>query len=331
MNERLTGPAEEAAMEAAMASPPGDVAAEAPRAAEAEDGNGLSPVFLLGIVGDSGSGKNTVADAVVGLLGAPRVTDLRLDDYHRYTREERGELGFTPLHPEVHDLTLMEEHLRLLREGRPIRNRTYRHENGTFGPVRIIDPREIVLARGLLGFPNPELHALYDLAVFLQPEPELLFRWKLRRDVLFRGYREAEVLKSIATHLLDAKEFVLPQGERADLLVHYGLPDPDAPDSEVVTTLRFRNGAAEILPELELPDGDSLDGAADATERAIRVPADIPERVVDDWGRRLFGDRYDAAATGVYHDGDGEPRRRASLAFVELLIAGIAATMVRHH
>src|SRR5690606_2724029 len=160
------------------------------------------PVFVLGIVGDSGSGKTTVADAVARLLGSDRVTDVRLDDYHRFTREERTTRGLTALNPVVHNLALMQEHLRLLRQGRPIRNRSYEHKDGTFGPIRTITPNEIVLVRGLLGFPTRELQSLYDLAVFLQPEPELLFRWKLRRDVRSRGYAEADVLKYIAAHLL---------------------------------------------------------------------------------------------------------------------------------
>ena len=138
---------------------------------------------MLGIVGDSGSGKTTVADSVAALLGRERVTDVHLDDYHRFSREERAEKGLTALNPAVHNLALMHEHLKLLRQGRPIRNRSYNHADGSFGPIRIIEPREIVMVRGLLGFPNDELQGLYHLSVFLQPEPELLFRWKLRRDV----------------------------------------------------------------------------------------------------------------------------------------------------
>src|SRR5690606_34716362 len=145
------------------------------------------------------------------LLGPERVTELRLDDYHRYTREERAGRGLTALNPAVHNLALMDEHLRLLRQGRPIRNRSYNHSDGSFGPIRTIEPREIVVVRGLLGMPTDELQSLYHLSVFLEPEPDLLFRWKLRRDVQSRGYTEAEVLKNIVQHLLDSKEFVLPQ------------------------------------------------------------------------------------------------------------------------
>lgn len=285
------------------------------------------PSFVLGIVGDSGSGKNTVADAVVALLGPERITGLILDDYHRFTRAERRERGLTALNPIVHNLALMQEHLRLLRQGRPIRNRTYDHADGSFGPIRLIEAHPVVLVRGLLGFPSRELQSLYDLSVFLQPEPELLFRWKLRRDMLFRGYTEAEVLKRIAAHLLDAKAYILPQAERAHLLVHYELPDWDAPDSDVLTTLRLRREAAEVARGGSLFDGLPLEHTEENGEVVVRVPADTPEAAVDGWARATFPERYDPATAGTYFDEEGSSRRRATLAFVEVLIARLATEL----
>src|SRR3954454_24019339 len=80
--------------------------------------NGHLP-FVLGIVGDSGSGKSTVAQGVASLIGPDRVSTLELDDYHRHTRAERAELGVTALHPSVHNFPLMAEHLRLLGRAAP--------------------------------------------------------------------------------------------------------------------------------------------------------------------------------------------------------------------
>lgn len=290
-------------------------------------GQAGKPAFVLGIVGDSGSGKTTVADSVAALLGNDRVTDVRLDDYHRFTREERAGKGLTALNPVVHNLALMQEHLRLLRQGRPIRNRSYVHADGTFGPIRLIEANDIVLVRGLLGFPTRELQKLYDLAVFLQPEPELLFRWKLRRDVLFRGYEEAEVLKSIAAHLLDAKEYVLPQAERAHVLVNYELPDWEAPDAQVLTMIRLRREAAEFGREEALFGGLPVDRQEEGEEVVIRIPAVIDEAEVDAWGRDRLPDHYVAGTTGQYSDETGESQRRATLAVVEVLIADLASRM----
>ncbi|HEX8245322.1 MAG TPA: hypothetical protein VF541_17545, partial [Longimicrobium sp.] len=90
--------------------------------------------FVLGIIGDSGSGKSTVARGVRELIGPARVATVELDDYHRYSRAERQELGLTALNPMVHNLSLVQEHLNLLRRGRPVRHRSYDHTDGTFGP-----------------------------------------------------------------------------------------------------------------------------------------------------------------------------------------------------
>ena len=284
--------------------------------------------FLLGIVGDSGSGKNTVADAVAELLGRPRVTDLRLDDYHRYTREERAGLGLTALNPLVHNFALMQEHLLMLRSGQTVRNRSYEHADGTFGPIRQIEPRDVVLVRGLLGYPNDAIRDLYHLTVFLHPEPDLLFRWKLRRDVLFRGYREAEVLKSIASHLLDSKEFVAPQAGRADVVVHYELPDWEAPDSDVLTAITLRRGAAEALRSTTLLDGlpgvrtQEMDG-----ETMIRLENSIAGEAVAEWARRFFPETYRQEVAGMYVDEGGETKTRPTLAVVEVLIARLSEVL----
>jgi uridine kinase len=291
---------------------------------------GAAPAFVLGIVGDSGSGKNTVADAVATLLGTSRVTDVRLDDYHRFTREERAQRGLTALNPMVHNLALMQEHLRLLRQGRPIRNRSYSHADGTFGPIRTIEAREIVLVRGLLGFPTRELQNLYDLAVFLHPEPELLFRWKLRRDVRFRGYTEAEVLKYIANHLLDAKEYVLPQRDRAHLLVCYELPDWEAPDSEVITTLRLRRQLAAIARSGDLFPDLPLEQVDEGDEVVVRVPPSLSAEVIDGWAEGNFPETCAEAEIGTYFDENGAPNRRDTLAFVEVFIATLVLRLARN-
>jgi uridine kinase len=284
--------------------------------------------FLLGVVGDSGSGKNTVADAVADLVGRDRVTDVRLDDYHRYTREERAELGLTALNPLVHNFALMQEHLLMLRSGQTVRNRSYEHADGSFGAIRQIEPRDVVIVRGLLGYPNAAIHDLYNLTVFLHPEPDLLFRWKLRRDVHSRGYREAEVLKSIASHLLDSKEFVAPQAERAHLVVRYELPDWEAPDSEVGTTLHLRGPAAEAARAADLFAG--LEGIrqqeVDGTTM-VHLHTGVSDESVERWARVLFPGSYSPELAGRYVDEDGAFQRRPTLAVVEVVIARLVEVL----
>lgn len=290
--------------------------------------------FVLGIIGDSGSGKSTVSRGVRELIGAGRVSTLDLDDYHRYSRAERQELGLTALNPMVHNLSLMQEHLQLLRRGRPVRNRSYDHTDGTFGPMRLLEPEEVVVVRGLLGFPTEELRAVYDLTVFLYPEPELLFRWKLRRDTKSRGYSEAEVLKSIARHLLDSKMYVLPQADRADLVVRYEVPEWDAPDSDVRTSLILRRAAAEAVrrdgldarfgEHVRMEENDGDDGGL-----VIRIDGSLPAETVDAWGQERFPETYGDARFGLYQDEEGGEGRLVPLAFTQLLIADLTQKLRR--
>jgi phosphoribulokinase len=288
--------------------------------------------FVLGIIGDSGSGKSVVCDAVRHLLGPDSVANVRLDDYLRLTRAERKSKGLSSLNPSVHDFEMMHSHLRLLRAGRSIKVRSYEHADGTFGPMRTIEPREVVLVRGLLGFPTEELRQAYDLGVFLEPEPELLFRWKLRRDVRSRGYKETEVLNYIARHLLDSKEFVLPQAQRADLVVRYRLPSWDAPDSELTTTLVLRRTAADALQN-SLASLERFRGAITLDQQddsvVLVLHQDLSRSEVDAWAAERFPSTYSPDVIGCFEPDEGELRTHAQLAFVEVLIARLTQKLRR--
>jgi uridine kinase len=287
--------------------------------------------FVLGIIGDSGSGKRTMAAGVRTLLGDDRVSVLALDDYLRYTRSERLELGLTAHNPSVHNLSLMQEHLHLFRRGRPVRMRSYDHSDGTFGPLRTVEPNEVVVVRGLLGFPNEEMRSEYDLAVFLQPEPELLFRWKLRRDVKVRGYSEAGVLKLIANYLLDSKQYVTPQADRADLVVRYDVPEWDAPDTEVRATIVLRRDAAEAVRTNGVCQrfGGEVCVEEEGGELVVRVPPGLPLEAVDEWAAERFPDTFQPGTTGRFMMEDGEEGRLLPLAFTQVLIADLTQKLRR--
>jgi uridine kinase len=55
--------------------------------------------IILGIVGDSAAGKTTLTRGIAQVLGPENVTLICTDDYHRYDRQQRAEIGITALHP----------------------------------------------------------------------------------------------------------------------------------------------------------------------------------------------------------------------------------------
>ena len=103
---------------------------------------------ILGVVGDSAAGKTTLTRGLVRVLGEENVTHVCTDDYHRYDRKQRAELGITPLHPDCNHLDIIAQHLGHLRRGEPILKPVYRHQDGTFGAPVYVKPGALHGDRG---------------------------------------------------------------------------------------------------------------------------------------------------------------------------------------
>ena len=122
---------------------------------------------MLGIVGDSGSGKTTITRGLVRVLGEDQVTHFSTDDYHRFDRRQRAERNITPLHPDCNHLDILAQHLRHLHAREPIMKPVYRHTGGTFAPPDYFVPGRFLVAEGLLAFFNREVGLASALAVVL--------------------------------------------------------------------------------------------------------------------------------------------------------------------
>lgn len=199
--------------------------------------------IILGIVGDSAAGKSTLSRGIAQILGHEQVSVLCTDDYHRYNRQQRKELGITPLSPACNYLDMMAQHLRLLRAGEPILKPHYDHKLGDFGPPQYIVPQPFLIVEGLLGMYWQEMRNAYSVRVYLNPPEELRRRWKVRRDSTKRGYSEAEVLRELDVRELDSAEFIRPQRSHADIEVSY-FSDP--------TSLYHQNDDAHLSVRLTL-------------------------------------------------------------------------------
>ncbi len=175
-------------------------------------------VFIVGIAGDSGSGKTTFANAIRKLLGEDIVSTITLDDYHVYDRTMRWKLGITPLHPDANNLKLVETHLFMLKRGETIKKPTYDHKTGTFGPWEEFSPTPVIIVEGL--------HTLYDgirnyldFKIFVDPARYIKRRWKIKRDVEERGYDKQKVIEEIIQREPDYKRYIDFQKIYADIVI----------------------------------------------------------------------------------------------------------------
>lgn len=181
--------------------------------------------IILGIVGDSAAGKTTLTKGVAQVLGADNVTVICTDDYHRYDRVQRAEMGISALHPDCNYLDIIEQHLALLREGQAILKPIYNHNTGTFDPPEYVEPRKYVIIEGLLGYSTRKMRDSYDVKTYLAPPEELRATWKIKRDTRKRGYNEEQVLDQLRQREPDSEAYIRPQRKWADMVVSFYPPE----------------------------------------------------------------------------------------------------------
>lgn len=179
---------------------------------------------ILGIVGDSATGKTTLSRGIAQILGKDRCTVFCTDDYHRYDRKERAERGISALDPQANYIDIIETHLRCLREGHPILKPIYNHADGSLGRPEYLAPKDFVIAEGLLAYTTRNMRDCFDVKIYLDPEEALRVRWKVKRDTTKRGYTEEEVLSSLERRKGDSPAFIHPQRTFADIVIRFQQP-----------------------------------------------------------------------------------------------------------
>ncbi len=176
-------------------------------------------VFTIGVAGDSGSGKTTFTQGVRSIFGSDLVSTITLDDYHRYDRRERKDLGITALNPDANRLDRLEVDLGLLKQGKAVEKPVYNHDTGTFDPPVTFIPKKILILEGLHTFFTPSLRNNLDFLLFVDPAPGVKYDWKITRDSKKRGYSAADVKRHIEDRKPDYERYIAPQKEYADAVV----------------------------------------------------------------------------------------------------------------
>jgi phosphoribulokinase len=226
--------------------------------------------IILGIVGDSAAGKTTLTRGIAQVLGEENVTVICTDDYHRYDRKQRAELGITALHPDCNYLDIVQQHLTLLRTGQPILKPVYNHSTGTFDPPEYVKPNKYVIVEGLLGYFTRGMRDSYDVKVYLAPPEHLRALWKIKRDTRKRGYTEEQVREELKKREPDSEAFIRPQRQWADVVVTFYPPQEGSDQDEVLLNARL-----VLRPTIPQPDFWQILNACDShLSSAIRLDLD---------------------------------------------------------
>ena len=184
------------------------------------------PPVIIGLAGGTGSGKTTVANAIMAKVGAQRIAALPHDAYYRdlphIPLSQHGAPNFD--HPDSLETSLLIEHLQELKAGRAIQLPVYDFTtHARTGGAVPIEPKPVIMVEGILIFAEPALRALFDMKIFVDTDADLRFIRRLQRDVAERGRTPNSVIAQyLATVRPMHLEFVEPSKRYADLIIPEG-------------------------------------------------------------------------------------------------------------
>jgi uridine kinase len=182
--------------------------------------------MIIGICGGTGSGKTTVAQKIIALVGADNVVYLQQDAYYRnigdMPLELRHRINFD--HPDAIDINLMMNHLEALRAGESIEQPTYDYATHSRKAATIhVEPRPVIIVEGILVFFDPQMRRLMDMKIFVDCDADIRFIRRLDRDVHERGRSVESIISQYTTTVRPMHlQFVEPAKRYADVIIPEG-------------------------------------------------------------------------------------------------------------
>jgi uridine kinase len=176
-------------------------------------------VALLGIAGGTGTGKSTIARALLARVdGCVLGVDSYYRDLSHLAPGERARQNFDE--PAAIEFTLLVEHLRQLAQGCPVLKPVYSFDTHTRVDAVTVAPAPLIVVEGLFALWWTELRALLDHKVYLDAPPDLRLARRIQRDVIERGRTVDSILEQyLATVRPMHERYVEPTRAYADLVV----------------------------------------------------------------------------------------------------------------
>lgn len=182
--------------------------------------------LVIGLAGGTGSGKTTVAEAIIQAAGADRVVILPQDAYYRaqhsLPREVRALTNYDE--PSAFDTDLLTQHVDALVRGESVARPVYDFTQDNRAAATVpLDPAPVLVIEGILVLHDRGLRDRMTLKVFVDAPPDERFIRRLERDVKERGRSAESVITQYRRTVKPMHDlFVEPTKAYADLVFPEG-------------------------------------------------------------------------------------------------------------
>lgn len=180
-------------------------------------------MYCIGIAGGSASGKTTFISELNRIFAPHEVCVVSQDHYYKPLSEqpldENGEINFD--RPDGIDFRRILRDITKLRNGKKVEMVEYTFNNPEKFPKSItFHPAPVLILEGLFIYTDTKLNKLFDLKVYIEADPDIMLKRRMKRDTSERGMNREQVMYQWENHVMPAYErFLLPYREHVDMIV----------------------------------------------------------------------------------------------------------------
>lgn len=180
-----------------------------------------SQPFLVGISGDSATGKTSLSELIMLIFGKNEVSTIHGDDLHMWERGDKNWDELTHLNPKANKLYDEVATMKSLINGEAIQRKHYNHDSGKFDEVDTIYPKNILAFEGLHTFFLKSLSDQFDLKIFMKPNELLRQHWKLARDSKKRNQSQQKIKLLLDKRKQDSEKYIQAQEKKSDVIISW--------------------------------------------------------------------------------------------------------------
>lgn len=181
---------------------------------------------MIGVAGGTGSGKTTIAKALLAGLPRTRAILIQYDSYYRdhpeLSYEQRAELNYD--HPAALENELLIQHLDALRAGKTVHVPMYDFASHRRREETVaVEPAPVIIVEGILVLAENEIRDRLDIKLFVDTAADIRLMRRVRRDLEARGRTFSQVRKQYYDTVRPMHQaFVEPSKSSADIIIPEG-------------------------------------------------------------------------------------------------------------